>query len=70
LALTGLVERTGAKTEVKEAILSFLTTYDVIVGNYGTGKSTLVEEVASETLGVIYIMILANPPSDLYSAID
>lgn len=55
---------------MKEAILSFLTTYDVIVGNYGTGKSTLVEEVASETLGVIYIMILANPPSDLYSAID
>ena len=37
------------------------STYDLIVGNYGTGKTTLVRHVGRECSGVIYVEVPALP---------
>ncbi|KAF8254036.1 hypothetical protein K440DRAFT_673711 [Wilcoxina mikolae CBS 423.85] len=51
------IDRPAMKELVKETLTTCPAQYDVIVGNIGTGKSTLVREVASEIPGVIYIAI-------------
>ena len=47
---------------VRSTILSGTGNYDVVVGNHGTGKSTIVKKIAKETPGAVYVFIkpLAN----------
>lgn len=49
------VERPAVSSMVREAFTSSPGEYNSIIGNHGTGKSTIVEKVASETPGVIYV---------------
>ena len=51
------VERPAVAKKVRKTISSGTGNYEVILGNHGTGKSTIVEKVAGETPGVIYVSI-------------
>jgi len=51
------VERPVVSSMLDKIITSDSGQYGIIVGNHGTGKSTLVERVASKTPGVIYVFI-------------
>ena len=51
------VERPAVAKMVRSTILSGTENYDVIVGNHGTGKSTIVEKIAKEAPGAIYVFI-------------
>ncbi|KAF8539504.1 hypothetical protein BDD12DRAFT_882193 [Trichophaea hybrida] len=46
--------------QVTQALTSALSTYHVIIGYHGTGKSTLIRKIAGEIPGIIYVLI---PPS-------
>jgi len=49
------VDRPDAERLFELVVKSDPSTYDVIVGSHGTGKSALAEEVARKTPGVIYV---------------
>lgn len=51
------VERKDAKKMTFNIVVSPTSTYEVIVGNRGTGKTTLVQEVARENTGITYVLI-------------
>jgi hypothetical protein len=51
------VDRPEITEKVRKTIASSSRAYKVIVGNHGTGKSTLVKKVASETAGTIYVYV-------------
>ena len=51
------VERPAVSEALGRILTSDSGQYEVIVGNHGTGKSTLVERVANKTPGVIYVFV-------------
>jgi hypothetical protein len=51
------VQRPDVEKMVKKTLLSGTCNYDVIVGNPGTGKSTIIEKVAGSIGGVVYVHI-------------
>ena len=52
-----LVERKNIIQEVKSIIrpLGFTDSYDLIIGNHGTGKTTIVCQIGHEQHGIIYV---------------
>jgi hypothetical protein len=52
-----IVDRPDAEKMVELVIKSPPTKYDIIVGNHGTGKSTLVYRLARRLPGVIYVAV-------------
>lgn len=58
------VERPLVYQVVKEVITRNDYNYGLIVGNHGTGKSTIVKKIACETNGALYISIKSDPDSD------
>ena len=61
------VERPAVVEKVRRAIAGTSTRYDVIVGNHGTGKSTIVQKIACETSGALYVLI--RPDEDVGLAV-
>jgi len=51
------VDRPDLERMVERVIKSSPTKYDIIVGNHGTGKSTLVYRLARRLPGVIYVTL-------------
>ena len=43
--------------KVHRVIAGTSARYEVIVGNHGTGKSTIVQKIACETSGALYALI-------------
>ena len=66
-AIPDFVERPAVEEKVRRAIAETSTQYDVIVGNHGTGKSTIVQKIACETSGALYVLI--RPETDVVSAV-
>ncbi|KAF8537844.1 hypothetical protein BDD12DRAFT_911207 [Trichophaea hybrida] len=56
-ATTDFIERPEAWKQVTQALTSAPTKYDVIIGYHGTGKSTLIREIAGEIPGIVYVLI-------------
>ena len=61
------VERPAVMEKVRRVIAETSTWYEVIVGNHGTGKSTIVQKIASETSEALYVLIPAG--TDVESAV-
>ena len=61
------VERPAVVEKVRRVLAGTPTRYDVIVGNNGTGKSTVVQKIACETSGALYVLI--QPDEDVGSAV-
>ena len=61
------VERLAVIEKVRRVIAATSTQYGVIIGNYGTGKSTVVQKIACETSGALYAFI--RPKMDVESAV-
>ena len=55
-----VIDRPDAERMVKNVIESPPSKYDIIVGNYGTGKSTLVYRLARRLPGIVYVTV---PPA-------
>jgi len=55
-----IIDRPDAENMVESVIKSPPTKYDVIVGNHGTGKSTLVYRLACRLPGIVYVTV---PPA-------
>ena len=55
MAPPDFVERPDVMEMVRKTVTSGTGQYDVIVGNHGTGKSTIVMKIAAETAGVVYV---------------
>ena len=55
-----MIDRPDVEKMVESVIKSPPTKYDVIVGNHGTGKSTLVYRLACRLPGIVYVTI---PPA-------
>ena len=59
-----LVERPFKYEKIKKVITRSDYGYGLIVGNHGTGKSTIVERIACETSGALYIFIEPDPNTE------
>jgi hypothetical protein len=51
------VQRPTVREKVRQIFTTGTGTYEVIVGNCGTGKSALLKKVAEETVGALYVFI-------------
>jgi len=58
------IKRPDAERLFEDVIKSPRSTYSVIVGSHGTGKSTLARKVARKTQGMIYVNVPADQISD------
>ena len=58
------VERPLVDEMVKKVITRGGYGYGLIVGNHGTGKSTIVKRIACETDGVLYVSINSDPNTE------
>ena len=66
-AIPDFIERPAVVEKIRRAIAGTSTRYDVIVGNHGTEKSTIVQKIACETSGALYVLI--RPDEDVGSAV-
>jgi Cdc6-like AAA superfamily ATPase len=67
------VQRPDVKAEIEKIISAPAGIYHIIVGNHGTGKTTIVEQIAREKSGVLYISIRGDekdPNAALYQALE
>jgi Cdc6-like AAA superfamily ATPase len=67
------VPRPDVKAEIEKIISAPAGRYHIIVGNHGTGKTTIVEQIAREKSGVLYISISwdeKDPNAALYQALE
>ena len=60
---SNFLEHPAVAEVVRSTLSSGTEHYDVIMGNHGTGKSTIVEKITKETAGAIYVFI--NPFGDI-----
>ena len=67
--LPDFVERKDAKEGVLSVMMSPTSSYEVIVGNHGTGKTTLVREVTRENTGIIYMPIQKFMNTDFHASL-
>ena len=51
------MERPAVAEMIRSTLFSGTGSYDVIVGNHGTGRSAIVKKVAKETPGAVYAFI-------------
>jgi Cdc6-like AAA superfamily ATPase len=61
------IDRPAAKNEIKEYLdMPYSATFLVMIGSHGTGKTTLVKQLASEASGVVYVSIEeASSPEEM-----
>lgn len=63
------VERKDTKKRLLDVMMSPISAYEIIVGNHGTGKTTLVREVARENTGIIYVSIQRIQDTSMYTSL-
>jgi Cdc6-like AAA superfamily ATPase len=64
-----LVPRPDVKAELEKIIFSRASSYLIILGNQGCGKTSIVKQIASQKPGVLYISIRGADDEDLQATL-